>query len=54
MRTEVVPLLIKSKLEQFDYQGAPTIALVMLILSFTVLLLINLLQRRSALGHAVR
>ena len=53
MRTEVVPLLIMCKLEQFDYQGAAAIALVMLILSFAMLLLINLLQRRGALGHAV-
>jgi sulfate/thiosulfate transport system permease protein len=53
MRTEVVPLLIMSKLEQFDYQGATAIALVMLILSFAMLLLINLMQRRTALGHAV-
>jgi sulfate transport system permease protein len=53
MRTEVVPLLIMSKLEQFDYQGATAIALVMLVLSFTMLFLINLLQRRSALHHAL-
>jgi len=53
MRTEVVPLLIMSKLEQFDYQGATAIALMMLLLSFTVLLLINRLQRRSAFHHAV-
>lgn len=53
MRTEVVPLLIMTKLEQFDYQGATAIALVMLILSFTMLLLINLQQSRSAIRHAV-
>ena len=53
MRTEVVPLLIMSKLEQFDYQGATAIALMMLLLSFTVLLLINRLQRRSAFHPAV-
>jgi sulfate transport system permease protein len=53
MHTEVVPLLIMSKLEQFDYQGATAIALVMLVLSFAMLSLINLLQRRSAIRYAV-
>jgi sulfate/thiosulfate transport system permease protein len=54
MRTEVVPLLIMTKLEEFDYQGAAAIAMVMLVVSFTMLLLVNLLQRwsttRDALG----
>ena len=45
MRTEIVPLLIMTKLEQFDYQGATAIAVVMLVASFMMLLLINLLQR---------
>jgi sulfate transport system permease protein len=53
MRTEVVPLLIMSKLEQFDYQGATAIALVMLVFSFTLLFLINLLQKRTAPRHAL-
>jgi sulfate transport system permease protein len=53
MRTEVVPLLIMTKLEQFDYQGATAIALVMLILSFSMLFLINLQQSRSALRDGV-
>ncbi len=53
MRTEVVPLLIMTKLEQFDYQGATAIALVMLVLSFTMLFLINLLQRWTLGRHAV-
>jgi sulfate/thiosulfate transport system permease protein len=53
MKTEVVPLLIMTKLEEFDYQGATAIALVMLILSFTMLFMINLLQRWSASRHAV-
>jgi sulfate transport system permease protein len=48
MRTEVVPLLIVTELEQFDYQSATAIALVILVLSFTVLFLINVLQRWSA------
>jgi sulfate transport system permease protein len=52
MHTEVVPLLIMTKLEEFDYQGATAIALVMLILSFSMLFMINLLQRWSATRHA--
>jgi sulfate/thiosulfate transport system permease protein len=53
MRTEVVPLLIMTELEQFDYQAATAIALVMLVMSFAMLFLINLLQRWSAGRHAV-
>jgi sulfate/thiosulfate transport system permease protein len=53
MHTEVVPLLIMTKLEQFDYQGATAIALVMLVLSFAMLFTINLLQRWSAGRRAV-
>jgi sulfate/thiosulfate transport system permease protein len=52
MHTEVVPLLIMTKLEEFDYQGATAIALVMLVLSFAMLFGINLLQRWSASRHA--
>jgi sulfate/thiosulfate transport system permease protein len=52
MKTEIVPLLIITKLEQYDYAGATAVALVMLIASFVLLLGINLLQwaarRRSA------
>jgi sulfate transport system permease protein len=44
MKTEIVPLLIITKLEQFDYAGATAIAMVMLIISFGLLLTINLLQ----------
>ncbi|MBO1110807.1 sulfate ABC transporter permease subunit CysT [Bordetella petrii] len=44
MVSEITPLLIISKLEQFDYAGAAAIATVMLVLSFVLLLLINLLQ----------
>lgn len=42
--SEIVPLLIVTKLEQYDYAGATAIALTMLIISFLLLLLINLLQ----------
>jgi sulfate/thiosulfate transport system permease protein len=52
MKTEIVPLLIITKLEQYDYAGATAIAMVMLIVSFGLLLTINLLQwaarRRAA------
>jgi sulfate transport system permease protein len=45
MRTEIVPLLIITKLEQYDYRGATAIAVVMLVASFALLLVINLLQK---------
>ncbi len=44
MRTEIASLLIITKLEQYDYAGATAIATMMLVASFIVLLLINLLQ----------
>ena len=44
MRTEITPLLIITKLEQFDYAGATAIAVVMLVASFVLLLAINLSQ----------
>jgi sulfate/thiosulfate transport system permease protein len=44
MRTEISPLLIVTKLEQYDYAGATAIAIVMLALSFVLLLCINGLQ----------
>ena len=47
MRTEITPLLIITKLEQYDYAGATAIAVVMLVASFALLLLINLLQKWS-------
>ena len=52
MKTEIVPLLIITKLEQYDYAGATAVAMVMLVVSFALLLTINLLQwaarRRTA------
>jgi sulfate transport system permease protein len=44
MRSEIAPLLIITKLEQYDYAGATAIAVVMLILSFALMLGINALQ----------
>ncbi len=53
MVSEITPLLIITKLEQYDYAGATAIACVMLMISFVLLLIINLLQwwgrRRNAL-----
>jgi sulfate/thiosulfate transport system permease protein len=44
MISEITPLLIITKLEQYDYQGATAIAVVMLVAAFALLLAINLLQ----------
>ncbi|WP_296203679.1 sulfate ABC transporter permease subunit CysT [Psychrobacter sp. UBA3962] len=46
MQSEILPLIIISKLEQFDIQGASAVALFMLMISFVILLSINLLQWR--------
>lgn len=46
MVSEIAPLLIVTKLEQYDYTGAAMIGVVMLAISFLCLLAINLLQRR--------
>lgn len=47
-KTEIVPLLIVKKLEQFDYDAAALIGIVMLLLSFCLMGLINLLQLWTA------
>jgi len=44
MVSEITPLFIITKLEQYDYAGATAIAVVMLVISFILLLTINLLQ----------
>jgi sulfate transport system permease protein len=49
MRTEITPLLIVTKLQQYDYTGATAISVVMLVAAFVLLLTINLLQVWS--GH---
>jgi sulfate transport system permease protein len=43
-KTQIVPVLIYNKLEQFDYAGATALAVVMLVISFLLLLAINVLQ----------
>lgn len=47
MVSEITPLIIITKLEQYDYQGATAVAVVMLVVSFVLLLAINLLQWRA-------
>ena len=54
MRTEITPLLIVTKLEQYDYAGATAIAVVMLVVSFVLLLVINLSQWWSGRGNAAQ
>jgi sulfate/thiosulfate transport system permease protein len=44
MVSEITPLIIITKLEQFDYQGATAVAAVMLVMSFVMLLVVNGLQ----------
>ncbi len=54
MKTEIAPLMIMTKLEQFDYAGATAIAVVMLLISFLCLIMINIIQvwsRRHELGQ---
>jgi sulfate/thiosulfate transport system permease protein len=51
--SEIAPLLIVIRLEEFDYAGATAVATIMLIISFTMLLVINLIQSwsRKRYGH---
>ncbi len=48
MRTEISPLIIITKLEQYDYAGATAIAVVMLLISFALLMTVNALQGWSS------
>jgi sulfate/thiosulfate transport system permease protein len=52
MKTEITPLLIMTKLEQYDYAGATALAVVMLTVSFLLLLVINRLQSWSGVRGA--
>lgn len=54
MVSEITPLIIISKLEQYDYAGATAVAVVLLVISFMLLLVINALQawQRSRSGVA--
>jgi sulfate transport system permease protein len=51
MRTEITPLLIMTKLEQYDYAGATAVAVVMFVVSFLLIMGINCLQRWSSARH---
>jgi len=51
MVSEITPLLIITKLEQYDYAGAAAIAVVMLVASFLILMMINGLQHRARRGQ---
>jgi sulfate transport system permease protein len=51
MVSEITPLMIITKLEQYDYAGATAIAVVMLVASFVLLLLINILQAWTQRSH---
>jgi sulfate transport system permease protein len=46
--TEITPLIIMSELQEYDYESATAIALVMLIIAFTILFLVNLVQARNS------
>ncbi len=54
MVSEITPLIIIGKLEQYDYAGATAVAVVMLVISFALLLIINALQawQRKTIGAA--
>jgi sulfate transport system permease protein len=54
MVSEITPLLIITKLEQYDYAGATALAVAMLVVSFALLLAINLLQWWSRTRHGQR
>ena len=54
MKSEIAPLLIVTKLEQYDYAGATAIAVVMLVLSFALMLGINALQHWTLSRHGGR
>ncbi len=47
METEITPLIIMSELQDFDYNSATAIALVMLAFSFAILFIVNLIQARN-------
>jgi sulfate transport system permease protein len=54
MKSEIAPLLIVTKLEQYDYAGAAAIAVVMLVISFALMLGINALQHWALSRHGGR
>ena len=53
-KTEISPLIIMTKLEQYDYAGATAVAAVMLVITFFILFIINGLQWLTARKYAGR
>ncbi len=51
LKTEITPLLIVIKLEQFDYNGAAALGFIMLVMSFVMLFAINLVQAWGRRRH---
>ena len=51
LKTEITPLLIRAKLEQYDYVGGTAVAVIMLVVSFIMLLSINFLELRASSRH---
>ena len=51
LKTEITPLLIRTKLEQYDYAGGTAVAAIMLIISFIMLLVINIFQWWASNRH---
>jgi sulfate transport system permease protein len=47
-KTEIAPLVIISMLEQYEYNAAMSIAVVLLVISFVMLIVINLLEKWSS------
>jgi sulfate transport system permease protein len=54
LKSEITPLLIMTKLEQYDYAGATALGVVMLVASFLLALLVNLIQWWSSARHTAR
>lgn len=50
-KTEILPLLIITKLEQYDYTGATALAALMLVVSFVLLFVVNVLQRKTLINQ---
>lgn len=53
-KTEISPLIIMTKLEQYDYEGATAVATVMLVITFLILLTINILQWWTSRRYSAR
>jgi len=54
LKSEITPLLIMTKLEQYDYAGATALGVVMLVVAFLLTLMVNLIQWWSSARHTVR